>query len=177
MATTYDRIRAAVNHANRRNQWESLTVLAKHIVDSKVAAFRRSAEDDPKEEYVRPQTVRGVLVWARTFGLIEEDTDGKVNIASKGQKSLASDKDFALHIRAAAINYLDDCKLPFADLKSIIDGIVLPEAPDAETIADKVAKQQPSAEISAADLRAVLFMLGRCGALTRRVRVFYGTKS
>jgi len=176
MATTYERIRAAVHHASRRAQWDSLTTLAQDIIDRKVAAFRRSAANDPKQVYVRLPTVRGVVIWARTFGLIEEDGNGQVRITTKGERSLSTDKDFALHIRAAAINYLDDVKLPFVDLKTVIDGIVLPEVPDAETLAERVAKRQPAPEISVADLRAVLFMLGKCGALSRKIRVFYGSK-
>lgn len=176
MATTYERIKAAVHHADHRAHWASVSALAQDIIDHKVPAFRRSSVNDPKQVYVRLPTVRGVVIWARTFGLIEEDKAEQVSITGKGRRSLDTDKDFALHIRAGVINYLDDVKLSFADLKTIIDAIVLPEVPDAETIAERVARRQPAADISVASLRAVLFMLGKCGALSRKVRVFYGSK-
>lgn len=174
MQTTYDRIRAAVQHAKRRNQWESLAELVRDILDRKVAAFRRSGEDDPNAEYVRPPTVRTVLGWARTFGLVAEDGDGHVEITDKGRRALQSEEDFALHVKASVKSHLDNQGLPFADLIEIIDAIALPDAPDAETLAERVAKRQPRPDLSAAELRALLFMLARCGALERRVKVFYG---
>jgi len=176
MQSTYDRIQAAVQHAKRRGHWPTLGDLVEDILAREVPAFRRSAEDDPNVEYVQPATVRTVLGWARKFELIAKNGDGQFTISEKGRRAVQSDDDFALHVKAAAKTYLDENRLPLADLLDVIDAIGLPDVPDAETIAERVFARKPSPDLSAAELRTLLFMLARCGALKRRVKVLYGRK-
>ena len=68
MATTYDRLRAGLQHAKRRKNWGSLHDLVQDILDRKVAAFRRSGDSTGREEYLQAPTVRTILNWGRTFG-------------------------------------------------------------------------------------------------------------
>jgi len=177
MSTTYDRVRAGLQHAKRRQSWASLTELITDILERKSPAFRRSGDGTDRAAYLRPAAIRTVLRWATTFGLLEEDNEGAIRLTDKGLVAAESDDEaFARQIRAAVKSYLESHGLPLDVVLELIDGIMLPDVPDAERIADRAAQRQPPPDLSNAELRTLLFMLSCAAGLDRRVRVFYGRK-
>jgi len=177
MPTTYDRLRAGLQHAKRRKRWASLTDLTADILDRKPSAFRRrsGAAADPAN-YLQDPAIRTILKWAGTFGLLEENDEGAVRLTETGLAALASDDAFARQIRAAVKSYLESRGLPMEVILELINGIALPDVPDAETIADAAAKRQPPTDLLNSELRTLLFMLSCAAGLDRKVKVFYGSK-
>ena len=177
MSTTYERMRAGLQHAKRRRSWASITELITNIQESRSPAFRRSSDGTDRGIPLKPASIRSALKWGITFGLLEEDSEGTVRLTDKGWTAAESDDDgFARQIRAAVKSHFENHGLPLDVVLELIDGITLPDVPDAETIANRAARRQPPPDLSNAELRTLLFMLSRATGLDRRVKVFYGRR-
>jgi len=176
MPTTFDRVRAGLQHAKRRKSWGSLTELASDILERKVMAFRRSGDGSAKDDFLKISSIRSTLAWGRAFGLLAENDEGNVWLTDKGQSALESDDSFARQIRASIKSYLENHGLPLDAILKIIEGIALPEVPDGKTIGVKSEALQPAPDVGEDELRTLLFMLSCSGGLEREIRVFYGPK-
>jgi hypothetical protein len=171
MADTYDRIRFAVGRLAEKTSWNT-TELAEAIQSEKPVEFRfRRGQTD---QYMSIPSIRRILRLVVSLDLAEADTNQRnaIKITERGKRSLRSDTQCALQVRACVTTFLDDNGVTLDKVKAIVSELRLPKVPDATTIFEELSKD-PTVKLNENSFRTMMYLLAKAGGADRAIKVLY----
>lgn len=173
MATTYVRLKAALQQTRKKDTWPNVHDLASEIRRRRLAPYRMRGDGSSQDHFMHDDAIESLLDLARNLQLIDERPDGTVAITSRATSALTSEDAFARQIRSSVKSYLNQCALPLEQLLDLIANIRLPDVPDAATIFERSQELTPKPNLDVGTLRMLLFLFALAGGMKRLLRVHY----
>ena len=171
MATTYDRMRIALQKAGEQDSWPNERDLAEAIRTSRPPEFKMRGDGSSEDDFMKAPSITRLIRFAADLGLIQRSgSNESVSLTASGRRSLQSDGTYRRQIQSSAKSLLEAKGASLDVLETEINGVALPDVPDADTLFERM---EPQVDLTEDDLRRLLFLLACAEGIDRVTRVHY----